>query len=546
MKKISLLFILFILSRNIYAQSITFTVSTVSTNTAITCANASVVLTATSSYTAGAVTFYWGNNTTTITGNSATLTAGGIYTVAAVSIPNYGTQTIVVNTNTNTPTLVLSPTVANITCTGSATTFTLNATSPSVNVSYSFLTPSGGSVSGTSNLGYYTPSSPGNYTASITNLTNGCKSNQTFSVTSNNAYPTYSLSSPTGFSLGCSSKSITSINLVNMAPGSPGASLSYTLIPPGSSTLVNGPFGPNSTFTANVPGSYMIMVYESGSGCTTKTPVSILQNTIAPTIDSLVNSGAIITCASPSTNLKMYSSTNNAQYLWSSANGTVASAICSVNSNSAFPTATVAGIYTCTISDPNNLCKTSTTAIVYQNTFKPNASISASSASFIICLTSSLVLVNTSTSGIPLNSIFTVNLPVIGLVWNGPSPQTPATNSSTYAPIVVGVHTLTVKDLNNGCTADATKLVYDCTGLYTNKADVSFNFYPNPASQAITIVAAQTFDIKISNVLGQTLYTGEVSEQAQNINISQFPKGIYIISILQNNQHIKTYRLVKE
>ncbi len=543
-KLITILFVLVTLGLS--SQTINFTVTNVTPSYSITCSSQSVVLSASTNYTAGPVTFYWGNSTSTVTGNTATFTSGGVYTVAAVSIPNYGAQTLTIYTNTVSPVISLSPTVANITCTGSPSTFTLSTSNPTNNISSSFFTPSGGSVTSNAAIAYYTANSPGTYTASSTNMLNGCKTNQTFTVTSNNAYPTYSLSSATNFSLGCSTKSITTINLTNMQAGTPGAILTYTLLPPGASTNVTGPFASISSFTASIPGSYMMIVYETGSGCMTKTPFSILQNTIAPSMDSLVNHNATITCNTPTANLMMYSQTPNISFLWTYNTGSVAAASCSVLANTANSTSTVIGSYTCTLTDQNNLCKSFSTTLVYQNIFQPNVKISANGSNIRTCLTPSLLLVNVSTSGIPLNSTFTNTLPVTTQVWTGPSPQVPASQVSTYTALVAGVYTMSAKDQNNGCVATATLAVDDCLGVNQSSQEDVFNFYPNPVKQQLNLVSVNDVDLRITDILGNVIYTGEANNNVKTLDFSQYQKGIYFISLLQNKQAVKTYRLIKD
>ncbi|MEI6021504.1 MAG: T9SS type A sorting domain-containing protein [Bacteroidota bacterium] len=545
MKKLLASFFILV-SIGLSSQSINFTVTNVTPSYSITCASQSVVLSASTNYTAGPVTFYWGSASATVTGNTATFTAGGVYTVAAVSLPNYGAQTLTIYTNTVSPVISLSPTIANITCTGSPTTFTLSTSNPTNNITSSFLSPSGGSVSSNAQIAYYAPSSPGTYTATSTNQINGCKSNQTFSVTSNNSYPSYSLSSITNFSLGCSTKSVTSISLINLNPGTPGAPLTFTLIPPGASTAVTGPFSANSAFTTNLPGAYMMIVYESGSGCMTKTPFTILQNTIAPIIDSLVNHNSIINCNNPIANLIMYSQTPNTSFLWTYNTGSVAAANCSVLANTANPTSTVIGSYTCTLTDQNNLCKSFSTTLVYQNIFQPNAKIAANGSNIRTCLTPSLQLVNVSTTGIPLNSSFTNTLPVTAQVWTGPSPQVPASQVSTYAALVAGVYTMSAKDQNNGCVATATFAVDDCLGVNQTSQEDVFNFYPNPVKQQLNLVSGSHVDLRITDILGNVIYTGDVNNNVKTLDFSQYQKGIYFISLMQNKQAVKTYRLIKD
>jgi gliding motility-associated-like protein len=69
------------------------------------------------------------------------------------------------------------------------------------------------------------------------------------------------------------------------------------------------------------------------------------------------------------------------------------------------------------------------------------------------------MLSNQSVSNIPPNTIFPTGNQVIGLLWEGPSPQDPASNQSTYLGFMVGTYTMTARDLGNGCTSVTTAIV---------------------------------------------------------------------------------------
>jgi gliding motility-associated-like protein len=72
------------------------------------------------------------------------------------------------------------------------------------------------------------------------------------------------------------------------------------------------------------------------------------------------------------------------------------------------------------------------------------------------------MLNNNSRSSIPTpHSVFSTGLPVIGFLWQGPSPQVDQNNSSTYVAQAPGDYTMTAKDLNNGCTTFTTFAVQD-------------------------------------------------------------------------------------
>ena len=66
------------------------------------------------------------------------------------------------------------------------------------------------------------------------------------------------------------------------------------------------------------------------------------------------------------------------------------------------------------------------------------------------------------------------------------------------------------------------------------------NVYPNPTNGTITISGNQTGEYQIANIMGQTLMTGRIDTEKQQINVSALPAGVYFINI-----NGKTMKFVK-
>ena len=64
-----------------------------------------------------------------------------------------------------------------------------------------------------------------------------------------------------------------------------------------------------------------------------------------------------------------------------------------------------------------------------------------------------------------------------------------------------------------------------------------FQVYPNPTSGIITVSGAQSGEYHISNMLGQTLLTGHISCETQQVDVSALLDGMYFINV--NNLTIK-------
>ena len=60
--------------------------------------------------------------------------------------------------------------------------------------------------------------------------------------------------------------------------------------------------------------------------------------------------------------------------------------------------------------------------------------------------------------------------------------------------------------------------------------------YPNPAHGTLTVetrfIASQSTQIyRITNLMGQTLMTGTITAETQQINVSNLPAGMYFITV---------------
>ncbi len=76
------------------------------------------------------------------------------------------------------------------------------------------------------------------------------------------------------------------------------------------------------------------------------------------------------------------------------------------------------------------------------------------------------------------------------------------------------------------------------TGIINSRNNTALNIYPNPASDNLTMDLSafqnHTAEIRISNTLGQVLYTksyNKITQSIEKINTSTWPEGMYIISI---------------
>jgi gliding motility-associated-like protein len=374
------------------------------------------------------------------------------------------TQTFVVSQNVSVPPSTVSPIAQNIVCPiGAPATFTGITTSTLTNITHSWYSPfSPGAATNGGTVSIYNSSAPGTYTYCVTDNVSGCSTCKTVTITSSSGFPTYTITSPQQFTIGCATTSLATINISNVTTFPvAGGPVSYTVLPP---TFVGPTYtvGGSATYTANVPGQYTVIVHDNTNNCETKIPVSIISNTFGPQITAVANNQTL-TCDVPKTLLQGTSGTPNTSFSWAFPGppaGQVPNDTLTVFTTTN-TTNTVVATYTLIVTDLINQCKSTQTMTIYQNTSRPTAIITGSNQ--ITCTTPTINLTNASTSNVP--ATFFPTQPVIGYIWSGPSPQPTQQLTSTYIAFTpagtANQYTLVVKDLNNGCTAVTTKTIAD-------------------------------------------------------------------------------------
>lgn len=470
--------------------STVFTITPIPTSVSFSVVGTNVITCATPVVTMNAsptiYSYTWLGLTGTYTGTSATFSLGqsGSWTVNAVDPSSGcgGTQTFAISQNTSVSTSTVSPLFQNITCSVTSVTTVTATCSTSVNISHYWISPIGGTLTTNNNPAIFLPGSPGTYTHIAINNVNGCFDMETFTVSSTSGFPTFSVVSPQNFTLGCGSKSVAIINIINaQTQPTAGGPVSYTILGPPSSTLYTP--GSSSSYTVSAPGTWTAITKDNTNLCESKVQISVLQNTLAPDINVAVSS-TVLSCFTPSVILNGGSATPNTSFVWSfpQVPGNLQSNTIAVLTNTAQPTNSVIANYTLTVTDNNNTCKTSSVVAMLQDLYPPTAAISGPVN--ISCITPTVVFTNQSSSNIP--PAFPHPSAVVAYLWSGPTPQEDAQLVTTYTAAVPGVYTMIAQDMNNGCFAMATKTLDDFR-VYPQLATGDANYILDCGQQAIDL-----------------------------------------------------------
>ncbi len=344
-------------------------------------------------------TMVWNGGALTNAANPATVSAAGTYTVTATNTTNGCTNTSTVNVTSNT-TLpsVTSASSGNISCT------TANATLTGTSVGNTMVW-NGGALTNATNPA--TVSAAGTYTVTATNATNGCTNTSTVNVTSNTTLPT-----------------VTSVSSGNISCTAANATLTGTSA--GNTMVWNGGTLTNAANPATVgaAGTYTVTATNTTNGCTNTSTVNVTSNTTAPTVTT--SGSGIINCSSGSTTLTGISAGNT--MVWNG--GALV--------NAANPaSATAAGTYTVTATNPTNGCIGTATMSVTATS--PNVSAGPNLA--LSCTTTSGSINVTSTT------------PGVTYLWSPAVVSGGTTNTATVN--AAGTYTCVVSDASSSCSNSA-------------------------------------------------------------------------------------------
>ncbi|MBL7918000.1 MAG: gliding motility-associated C-terminal domain-containing protein [Bacteroidia bacterium] len=316
-----------------------------------------------------------------------------------------------------------------------------------------------GTAQGTLNI--FCPNAAGVYWGESKNNITGCVTTKSVLVTASVGVPIFTVTSPSNFTIGCSTTSITSMQITSVITSPTlNVPVSYTFLPPGSTVVIT----PTTTLGNNpnqnnivTPGTWVVWVKDLTNNCLSSQSVSIIQNTIAPNVD-FIQPLSILSCKDPSMVLNGISTNPNTSITWT---------VPATPSNSVNPTAnttvtikpsvagstnniTVVGVYTVGAVDNNNLCRAVKTATILQDIRLPVFTISALTNSVINCKNKDVVIV-------PITQPTLAVALVPTYVWYPPTGSpVPGTQFNTTA---CGTHSALCTSVVNGCTTSATYTV---------------------------------------------------------------------------------------
>ncbi len=292
---------------------------------------------------------------------------------------------------------------------------------------YTFAWTGAGIVSG-ANTANPLVNQSGTFTVTVTNTANGCTSTDQVSLSANFVNP--QVTAGPGFQLTCTEKTYTM-----QTTGSTGPNFSYQW------TTNTGSFvGPSNVLNPTVdnPGTYNLVVTNTGNGCTATAQVVITEAADIPL--AIIAAPSILTCATTSLTLNGSGSStgNEFSYQWTASNGgNIVSGAQTLN-----PVINQPGTYSLQVSNSLNSCTKTSNVVVQQNITPP--AIDAGAPPTITCANTSVSLSGSATPP----GTFTYS-------WTAQNNGNIVSGANTLNPVVnaVGTYVLTVTNQVNGCSS---------------------------------------------------------------------------------------------
>ncbi|MCD6018587.1 MAG: hypothetical protein K0S53_1708 [Bacteroidetes bacterium] len=420
--------------------------------------------------------------------------AAGIYSLTVVNPSNgcsFNTTTSV--TQNITVPITSAGTTGTLTC--SITTVALTSTLTGMN--YTWTAPAGGSIGSANTESTTVSGSPGTYSLSVIDPSNGCSFNTTTPVTQNITIPA-GVSAGSNQALGCGSATVAVLSGSVSTPSTATASWSGPSIS-GSPT--------SFTTSANGAGVYTLTVTDPSNGCTTSSLVTVSPNAGAPavTVNPVTNT---ITCTNTMVAVGVSTTVSPVSYTWSGT-GIV------FGNGTGTITVSQGGIFNYTLTNLTNSCTASGNTVVVQNTTIPVTAAGATGT--LTCATNTVALSSTLTG--------------MNYTWTAPAGGTigSANTQSTTASGAAGAYTLMVLDPSNNCT-------------YTTSAAVSQNTaVPTTIASSTGTLTCITSTVALNSTLAGMNYTwtapvdGSVSTSTAQATTASGTPGNYSLTVVDPN-----------
>jgi hypothetical protein len=259
---------------------------------------------------------------------------------------------------------------------------------------------------------------PGEYTLTVTNPLNGCKSVDTITVQQNNTLPDNVTVAVQGI-LNCSQAFVTL-----MGSSATGEVIYEWSGPDGFSSAEQNPVVAN-------PGIYKLAVTDPSNGCSVSANVLVEQD-IANSLNPLATASGILTCVDTTVILTGSANSGSVTYSWLDPNG--------FTIHVTAPVVSIPGKYILTVNDIVTGCTDSASVVVEQNIMPPSG-LTASASDTLDCGVTSVTLSASSATG------------GITYLWTDQQDNI-ISNEQVAVTSIPGNYRVTATDPFNGCISE--------------------------------------------------------------------------------------------
>ena len=400
----------------------------------INCQNVSVVLGTSNTSSGPEFTYQWtatngGSLPASTTDPFITVTSGGTYQLEVTNTTNGCTAISVVNVAEDTQLPQVDPGISPVlNCLVDTAIVGGANTSVGNEFVYQWTTTNGNILSG-ADMPQAVVNAPGDYSLHVTNNTNFCENEVTVTVIENKQFPTVSVAAP---------EVITCTQPVVFVSGngsSTGAAFTYQWTT-ASGNIVSG--ATTLTPQVNQPGFYVLTVLNNQNGCTAKDSVEVQKDNSQPT--ALVMPAPDLTCSVSQVTLDGSASSSGSEFIyqWTTANGNIVQGDTTLQ-----PVIDQPGDYHLVVTNTTNNCQSFADVTVMEDTQPPVVEAGANMT--LGCQVDTLNL--DASSGTDTGADFKYEWTTSdGHIVAGANTLTPGIDQ-------VGTYTLTVTNLQNGCSA---------------------------------------------------------------------------------------------
>ncbi len=142
-------------------------------------------------------------------------------------------------------------------------------------------------------------------------------------------------------------------------------------------------------------------------------------------------------------------------------------------------------------------------------------------------------------------NVYPENASDTSLTWSSSNEEVATVNSKGVVKAIdAGTTTIKVTSAHNFADSVTITIIKSTTAIANSKINSELGFYPNPATESITISSESNCKVKVTNVTGVMVIDREVGVNA-TLDVSSLKAGLYIVSLYSGTEY-KTVRLIKQ